>query len=66
MQDVMVRFSSKVENHAACELTWIQNLIKELSVETKKLMVMSCDNQVATYIPSNPMFHECIKHIEVM
>ena len=51
--------------HTACELMWIKNLMTELGFQVKKLMVMFCDNQAATYIASNPMFHEHTKHIEV-
>ena len=51
--------------HTTCELMWIKNLMTELGFQVKKLMVMFCDNQAATYIASNPMFHERTKHIEV-
>ena len=51
--------------HTACELMWIKNLMTELGFQVKKPMVMFCDNQAATYIASNPMFHERTKHIEV-
>lgn len=34
--------------YATCELMWIQNLLKGLGGETKKLIVMFCDNQATT------------------
>lgn len=45
--------------HIACEL------MTELESMIKKPMVMFCDNQAATYIASNPMFHDHTKQLEV-
>ena len=68
-QNVVAKSSAEVEyramTHTACELMWIKNLMTELGFQVKEPMVMFCDNQAATYIASNPMFHAHTKHIGV-
>ena len=48
-----------------CEMTWILALLKDLEVYHPKPAMLFCNNQVATYIGENPVFHEMTKHIEV-
>ena len=51
--------------HAACDLMWIQNVMKELGVKNKGSIIMFFDNQVAIYIAINLIFLKLIKHIRV-
>ena len=37
----------------------------EVNIKTPVSVKLWCDNQVALYIVSNPVFHERIKHIEI-
>jgi hypothetical protein len=47
------------------ELTWLRFLLTDLHVEYPHAATLYCDNQVALYIASNPVFHERTKHIEL-
>ncbi|XP_019098337.1 PREDICTED: uncharacterized protein LOC109131672 [Camelina sativa] len=47
------------------ELTWLKAFLKDLGIESKKPIIMHCDNQAAIHIATNPVFHERTKHIEV-
>lgn len=47
------------------ELIWIRGVLNELSFAQNKPYVLFCDNKAAIQIPSNPMFNERTKHIEV-
>ncbi|KAL1216951.1 Retrovirus-related Pol polyprotein from transposon RE2 [Cardamine amara subsp. amara] len=47
------------------ELVWLKALLTDLGIETKKPIMMHCDNQAAIHIASNSVFHERTKHIEV-
>ena len=47
------------------EIMWIPQLLMEVSMETSIIVKLWCDNQVAMYIASNPIFHERTKHIEI-
>ena len=48
-----------------CEITWLPQLLMEVGLETLVPTKLWCDNQVALYITSNPVFHEQTKHIEI-
>lgn len=67
-QTVVARSSAEAEYramaHTACEL---QTLLSELGVEVSHPMRMfyDSDNQAATHIASNLVFHERRKHFEV-
>jgi len=41
----------------ACKIVWLLNLLNDLNVSYTKLALLSCDNQVAIHIASNPDFH---------
>jgi hypothetical protein len=49
----------------ASELTWIKQLLADMSIETQNPMKIFYDNQAAKYIALNLVFHEQMKHIEV-
>jgi len=66
-QNVVSRSSAEAEyratTHTACEMMWLKSLLWELGFTVDSLVPMYYDNQVATYIAINPVFHEKIKHI---
>ncbi len=68
-QTVVARSSAESEYramaYATCELVWLKHLLQELGFEHSSPMELMCDNQAATHIASNPVFHERTKHIEV-
>ena len=65
----MTRSSAKAEYRAISletyKLIWLKQLLQELRFRKDEQMTLVCDNQVALYIASNPVFHERTKHIEV-
>ena len=46
------------------ELVWIQSLLQELCLPTSP-PILWCDNQSATHLAANPVFHSRSKHIEL-
>jgi hypothetical protein len=68
-QNVMARSGVEAEYRAmtstVSELTWIKQLLADMSITIHKPMKIFCDNQAARHIASNPVFHERMKHIEV-
>ena len=68
-QTVVARSSAEAEYramaHTATELTWLQHFLQEIGFSTPTPIQLSCDNQAAIHIASNPVFHERTKHIEV-
>ena len=68
-QVVVTRSSVEVEfrsmAHIACDLKWIKNLLQELHMTFNEPLTMFCDNQAATHIAKNPLYHERTKYIEV-
>ena len=49
----------------ACELIWIESLLKEISFPLLTTPVTWCDNLSASALAANPVFHARTKHIEV-
>ena len=49
----------------AAEVTWIRMLLADLSISSPSVSVLWCDNLSALSLATNPVFHACIKHIEV-
>ena len=50
---------------SVCKIMCLHQLLIEVDIETPILAKFWCDNQVALYIASNPMFHERTKYIEI-
>ncbi|KAJ0887948.1 putative RNA-directed DNA polymerase [Helianthus annuus] len=50
---------------ATCEITWLKNLLSELSVNCSLPISLKCDSQSAMSIAANPVFHERTKHFEL-
>ena len=65
----MSRSSTEVEYRAMAattsEIVWLQQLLLDFGVSPSSPAVLFCDNQAAVHIASNPIFHECTKHIEI-
>ena len=47
------------------ELVWHQQLLLHFGISSSSPAVLFCDNQAAIHIATNPIFHECTKHIEI-
>jgi len=48
-----------------CEIQWLVYLLQDLQVSFEQPSLLSCDNDSARYIATNPVFHERIKHIKI-
>jgi hypothetical protein len=51
--------------HTTFELAWLKHLLQELHFCVVGQMGLVCDNQSALHLPSNPVFYQRTKHIEV-
>ena len=47
------------------ELVWLKSFLASLGVFHTSPMHLYCDSQAALHIAKNPVFHECMKHIEI-
>lgn len=48
-----------------CELKCLRYLLKDLRIPQLSLIPLFCNNQATLHISSNPIFHECTKHINI-
>ncbi|XP_074356528.1 secreted RxLR effector protein 161-like [Apium graveolens] len=68
-QQTVSQSSAEAEYHSlvdtCCEITWLVSLLTELHLINFTLVPFFCDNQSTLYIASNPVFHECTKHIKI-
>ncbi|GJR86294.1 ribonuclease H-like domain-containing protein, partial [Tanacetum coccineum] len=51
--------------NAVAETCWIRNLLRELHTPLSSATIVYCDNVSAVYLSSNPVQHQCTKHIEI-
>jgi hypothetical protein len=51
--------------HAVTECYWIRQLLQELHVSLASTTVVYCDNVSAVYMTANPIYHRCMKQIEI-
>ena len=47
-----------------CELIWLQRMLEEFKIPSKKPMKVFCDNKVAISIAYNPVHHDRTKHVD--
>jgi hypothetical protein len=68
-QAMVSRSSTKAEykslENAIAELMWLQTLLKGMRIPHPPAARLWCNNLGATYLSANPVFHACMKHIEV-
>ncbi|GKD17916.1 ribonuclease H-like domain-containing protein [Tanacetum coccineum] len=51
--------------NAVAETCWIRNLLRELHTPLSSATIVYCDNVSAVYLSSNPVQHQCTKHIDI-
>jgi hypothetical protein len=51
--------------NAVAEVSWLRQLLGELSCPVAKATVVYCDNVSAVYLSANPVHHRRTKHIEL-
>ena len=68
-QPVVSKSSIEAENRSlaftTAKLCWLRMLFKELGLFLHAPPTLSCNNLGALALASNPIYHACIKHIEV-
>ncbi|KAL2230674.1 UNVERIFIED_CONTAM: Retrovirus-related Pol polyprotein from transposon RE2, partial [Sesamum indicum] len=68
-QNTVSRSSAEVEYRSmastVCEITWINNVLKDLGINVQTPVAFYCDNKAAIHITKNPVFHERMKHVEI-
>ncbi|KAJ9547961.1 hypothetical protein OSB04_020504 [Centaurea solstitialis] len=68
-QSTIARSSTEAEYRSvaatASELRWVSSLLSELGVGSLTTPVVYCDNNGATKLSSNPVFHSRMKHVAV-
>nr|GEU77424.1 ribonuclease H-like domain-containing protein [Tanacetum cinerariifolium] len=51
--------------NVVAETFWLRNLLRELHTHLSFATRVYCDNVSAVYLTSNPVQHQCTKHIEI-
>lgn len=58
-------YRSRVSPLTLCLLKWLSSLLQDLHIKVTCSIFLHYDNQAKLHIASNPVFHECTKHIEI-
>lgn len=68
-QSIVSRSSTEAEYralaNATAELTWLQQLLKDMHISVSSIPELWCDNLSAMALATNPVFHSRSKHIEI-
>jgi hypothetical protein len=68
-QNIVSRSSAEAEYHAVAngvaEACWFQQLLLELHALLSKSTLIYRDNISAVYLSTNPIQHQCTKHVEI-
>ncbi|KAK9063378.1 hypothetical protein SSX86_017248 [Deinandra increscens subsp. villosa] len=68
-QSTVSRSSAEAEYrgvaNAVAEVSWVRNLLLELHVPLRTVVVVYCDNVSAVYLSGNPVQHQRTKHVEI-
>ncbi|KAK6158684.1 hypothetical protein DH2020_005998 [Rehmannia glutinosa] len=68
-QSVVSRSSVESEYRALtdtnADIIWLHSLLAELGIKTESPSLIWCDNQSATALAANPVFHARTKHVEI-
>jgi hypothetical protein len=68
-QTVISRSSAKAEYHVVvngvAEATRLRQRLHELQIPPSRCTLIYCDNISAVYLSTNPVQHQCTKHVEI-
>jgi hypothetical protein len=68
-QSVISRSSAEAKYRAVAigvvETTWLRQLLHELQAPLSHCTLVYCDNISAVYLSTNPVPHQCTKHVEI-
>jgi hypothetical protein len=68
-QTIVSRSSAEAEYHAVAngvaEAIWLRQLLHELQAPPSRCTLIYCDNISAVYLSTNPVQHQCTKHMEI-
>jgi hypothetical protein len=68
-QQTVSRSNAEVEyravGNAVAEVTWLRQLLHELHFCPQRSTLVFCDNISAVYLSTNPVQHQCTKHVEI-
>jgi hypothetical protein len=68
-QTIVSRSSAEAEYRAVAngvvEAIWLRQLLHELQAPPSRCTLIYCDNISAVYLSTNPIQHQCTKHVEI-
>jgi hypothetical protein len=68
-QTIVSRSSAEAEYRAVAnsvvEAIWLRQLLHELQAPPSRCTLVYCDNISAVYLSTNPIQHQCTKHVEI-
>jgi hypothetical protein len=68
-QTIVSRSSAEAEYrvvaNGVAEATWLCQLLNELQTPSSRCTLIYCDNISTVYLSTNPVQHQCTKHVEI-